>query len=207
MRSGQKFRSSLFKGLWYPKATPLVALRRARNPHRTLFFAKLFSRVLLLTEKKAGYGQIKTKNHICKGNHPFAAGSLPPMRRRGALHVRRTLHAARRFMFRTAERFIRRVPLRSAPGFAFFLLPKPPCEAKNPHKNHQKVTTLLLYAPYREPPSPGPPSPTLRLTRGTPLPRFARHGLPIALDPFPIVHCPLLNLPFCEKVLYNRRAV
>ena len=29
-----KFRSSLFKGLWFPKAKPLVALRRERNTCR-----------------------------------------------------------------------------------------------------------------------------------------------------------------------------
>ena len=47
-----KFRSSLFKGLRFPKAEPLVALRRGRKPLYRVSFCLAFSLRVLPAKKK-----------------------------------------------------------------------------------------------------------------------------------------------------------
>ena len=57
-----KFRSSLFKGLRFPKAEPLVALRRGRKPLYRVSFCLAFSLRVLLAKKK--------HRTISNGNRP-----------------------------------------------------------------------------------------------------------------------------------------
>ena len=47
-----KFRSSLFKGLRFPKVEPSVALRRGRNPPNGAFFLQSFFFAPVVPKKK-----------------------------------------------------------------------------------------------------------------------------------------------------------
>ena len=64
-----KFRSSLFKGLRFPKAEPLVALRRGRKPLYGIFF-------LLSFFFCACYRQKKKRQTIFEGERPVSRRCL-----------------------------------------------------------------------------------------------------------------------------------